>query len=83
VGLAIAIPTLVAFTYFNKRVEMYSVELESLLADLITKCYDVRSARRSALAPQQSTPADYEEADDEIPARTAATKLSRPRVEPA
>ena len=39
VGLTIAIPTLCCVTYFNKRVEALSVELEELTAELITKCY--------------------------------------------
>jgi biopolymer transport protein ExbB len=39
VGLAIAIPTLVAFTYFSRRVERLAVEMEALLTDLIEKIY--------------------------------------------
>lgn len=44
-GLAIAIPTLIAYTYFNKRVESLSVEMESLLAGLLTKSYAPSSSR--------------------------------------
>ena len=44
-GLAIAIPTLIAYTYFTKRVEIMSVEMESLMADLLSKCYYQRPAR--------------------------------------
>lgn len=39
VGLAIAVPSLIAFSYFSKKIETMSVEMESLLADLLTKCY--------------------------------------------
>jgi biopolymer transport protein ExbB len=39
VGLAIAIPALVAFTYFSRRVERLAVEMEALLTDLIEKIY--------------------------------------------
>ena len=39
VGLAIAIPALVAFTYFSRRVERFAVEMEALLTDLIEKIY--------------------------------------------
>ena len=49
VGLAIAIPSLIAYSYFSKKVEMMAAEMETLIADLIAKCYfqkkrrDVRS----------------------------------------
>jgi biopolymer transport protein ExbB len=39
VGLSIAIPALVAYTYFSRRVERMAVEMESLLADLIEKIF--------------------------------------------
>ncbi|MFL6537366.1 MAG: MotA/TolQ/ExbB proton channel family protein [Chthoniobacterales bacterium] len=38
-GLSIAVPTLVAFSYFSKRVEVMSVEMETLVVELIGKCY--------------------------------------------
>ena len=38
-GLSIAVPTLVAFSYFSKKVEVMSVEMETLVVELITKCY--------------------------------------------
>ena len=38
-GLAIAIPTLVVYTFFNRRVERLAVEMEGLLASLLTKCF--------------------------------------------
>ncbi len=47
-GIAIAVVALVAYTYFHKKVELFAVEMESFLADLLTKCYDVRSSRRAA-----------------------------------
>ena len=43
-GLAIAIPTLVFYTYFSKRVEAMAVEMESLMAELLSKCYHRRGA---------------------------------------
>ncbi|HEY5742179.1 MAG TPA: MotA/TolQ/ExbB proton channel family protein [Terrimicrobiaceae bacterium] len=39
VGLAVAVPSLITFNYFQRRIEMMSVEMESLVADLIVKCY--------------------------------------------
>lgn len=42
-GLSIAVPTLVAFSYFSKKVEVMSVEMETLVVELIAKCYFGRS----------------------------------------
>jgi biopolymer transport protein ExbB len=39
VGMAVAIPTLIAYSYFSKRVETMAVEMESLVTDLLAKCY--------------------------------------------
>jgi biopolymer transport protein ExbB len=39
VGLSIAIPALVAYTYFSRQVERHAVEMESLLTDLIEKVF--------------------------------------------
>src|SRR5437763_3255524 len=44
-GLAIAVPTLIAFSYFSKKVEVMSVEMETLVVELISKCYYGRSSR--------------------------------------
>src|ERR1700761_3654616 len=38
-GLGIAVVTLIAFVYFSKKVEVLSVEIESLVTDLLSKCY--------------------------------------------
>ena len=38
-GLGIAVPGLVAFVYFSKKVEVMSVEMESLVTDLLSKLY--------------------------------------------
>jgi biopolymer transport protein ExbB len=43
-GLGIAVPTLVAFVYFSKKVEVMSVEMESLVTDLLSKFYYGRAA---------------------------------------
>jgi biopolymer transport protein ExbB len=39
VGLAVAVPSLITFNYFQRRIEVMAVEMESLVADLIVKCY--------------------------------------------
>jgi len=44
-GLSIAVPTLVGFTYFSRKVEVMSVEMETLVLELINKCYYGRAAR--------------------------------------
>jgi biopolymer transport protein ExbB len=57
-GLSIAVPALISFSYFSKKVEVMSVEMESLVSDLIAKCYYGRvpsgepsTASRSVVAP--------------------------------
>src|SRR6059036_660469 len=47
-GLSIAVPTLIGFTYFSRKVEVMSVEMETLVVELISKCYYGRSSREFA-----------------------------------
>jgi biopolymer transport protein ExbB len=59
-GLGIAVPSLIAFVYFSKKVEVLSVEMESLVSDLLSKIYYARlaSAGPKPIAPvQPMTPA--------------------------
>ncbi len=44
-GLAIAVPSLIAFSYFSRKIEGMSVAMESILADLLSKCYYRQSTR--------------------------------------
>ena len=44
VGLAVAVPSLIAYSYFLRRIEMMAVEMESLTADLLVKCYPLGAA---------------------------------------
>ncbi len=39
VGLAVAIPSLIAHSYFSKKIETMAAEMESLIAELLTRCY--------------------------------------------
>ena len=39
VGLAVAVPSLITYNYFQRRIEVMAVEMESLVADLVVKCY--------------------------------------------
>ena len=72
-GLAIAIPTLVFYTYFAKRVEAMAVEMESLMADLLSKCYN----RRSATPPPPAMPS-YDDAGA-LPASASAAYVPQTR----
>jgi biopolymer transport protein ExbB len=61
-GLGIAVPSLIAFVYFSKKVEVLSVEMESLVTDLLSKCYYGRvvGARKAQtqIPTQPITPAE-------------------------
>src|SRR3954468_12273095 len=48
VGLAIAIPSLIAYSYFSKKVESLSSEMEAIIAELLAKCY----SRKNRPAPE-------------------------------
>jgi biopolymer transport protein ExbB len=54
-GLSIAVPALIAFSYFSKKVEVMSVEMESLVSDLIAKCYYGRPQSGEPLPPSRTT----------------------------
>jgi biopolymer transport protein ExbB len=45
VGLSIAIPALVAYSYFARRVERLAVEMESLITELVEKVFHGTRAR--------------------------------------
>lgn len=55
-GLGIAVPSLVGFVYFSKKVEVMSVEMESLITDLLSKLYFGRIAGEVP-APRAPMPA--------------------------
>lgn len=38
-GLGVAVPSLITHNYFQRRIEVMAVEMESLLSDLVAKCY--------------------------------------------
>src|SRR3954451_7402724 len=48
VGLAIAIPSLIAYSYFSKKIETMAADMESLVADVLAKCYFQRARRYTA-----------------------------------
>ena len=49
-GLGIAVPSLIGFVYFSKKVEVMSVEMESLVTDLLSKLYYGRVAGETPTA---------------------------------
>ena len=56
-GLSIAVPSLIAFSYFSKKVEGLSVQMESVVSDLIAKCYFGRSTGEESRSPRTTAPA--------------------------
>jgi biopolymer transport protein ExbB len=57
-GLSIAVPALIGFSYFSKKIEVMSVEMESLVSDLIAKIYYGRVPSGEAiLSPRTTSPA--------------------------
>lgn len=56
-GLSIAVPALIGFSYFSKKIEVMSVEMESLVSDLIAKCYYGRVASGDPNSPRAVMPA--------------------------
>ena len=49
-GLSIAVPTLIGFTYFSRKVEVMSVEMETLVVELINNLYYGRASREPTTA---------------------------------
>jgi biopolymer transport protein ExbB len=54
-GLGIAVVTLIGFVYFSKKVEVLSIEIESLVTDLLSKCYYGRVAGETPPAAARGT----------------------------
>ena len=57
-GLSIAVPSLIAFSYFSKKVEVLSVQMESIVSDLIAKCYYGRSGSEEGRPLRSTVPAN-------------------------
>lgn len=55
-GLSIAVPSLIAFSYFSKKVEVLSVQMESIVSDLIAKCYYGRTGSEEGRSPRSTVP---------------------------
>jgi biopolymer transport protein ExbB len=63
VGLAIAIPSLIAYSYFSKKIETMASDMESLVSELLSKCYHQK--QRIAARAKLSQP--YNETDSLFP----------------
>ena len=50
-GLAIAIPSLIAYSYFSKKVETLAAEMEAILGELLAKCYSRKRPSQTESAP--------------------------------
>jgi len=55
-GLSIAVPSLIAFSYFSKKVEVLSVQMESIVSDLIAKCYYGRAGSEEGRPARSTVP---------------------------
>src|SRR5438445_12281386 len=56
-GLSIAVPTLVGFTSFSRKVEVMPEEMETLVVELISKCYFGRSESPGQRLTSSAAPA--------------------------
>jgi biopolymer transport protein ExbB len=56
-GLSIAVPSLIGFSYFSKKVEVLSVQMESIVSDLIAKCYYGRTGSEEGRPLRSTVPA--------------------------
>ncbi|MSR65113.1 MAG: MotA/TolQ/ExbB proton channel family protein [Verrucomicrobiae bacterium] len=61
-GLVVAIPALIAYSYYSKRVETMAIEMEAIVSDLVAKMY--RSNYEEAGSSFQASE-DEEETDDD------------------
>ena len=80
-GLAIAVPSLIAFSYFSKKVETMAIEMESMVADLLAKCYHQKiklPPRGGEAAGQPAEPAPGDGAPDDDGAPRRRTTPARP-----
>jgi biopolymer transport protein ExbB len=55
-GLSIAVPSLIGFSYFSKKVEILSVQMESIVSDLIAKCYYGRTGSEEGRPVRSTVP---------------------------
>jgi biopolymer transport protein ExbB len=67
VGLAIAIPSLIAYSYFSKKIETMASDMESLISELLAKCYHQIQRRSGQTMPAPAPFPDLElKAEEEV-----------------
>ena len=67
VGLAIAIPSLIAYSYFSKKIETMASDMESLISELLAKCYHQIQRRAGQAMPAGAQFPDLElKAEEEV-----------------
>lgn len=69
VGLAIAVPSLIAYSYFSKKVETMASDMESLISELLAKCYHQkqRFAARGKAMPSLVEITSGAATEDDVP----------------
>ena len=72
VGLAIAIPSLIAYSYFSRKIDTMTAEMESLTADLLAKCYHQKSRTAEPARRTRTEPPDEREPSAYAPAPARA-----------
>lgn len=70
VGLAIAIPSLIAYSYYTKKIEKMASDMETLMAELLAKCYLHANRRPVPVWPgtPEPMPENYAPLDYRVPA---------------
>lgn len=59
VGLSIAIPSLIAHSYYSKKIETMAAEMETLMGALLTKCYTQKQKKITGRAFHPAEEAGY------------------------
>ncbi len=67
VGLAIAIPSLIAYSYFSKKVETMASDMESLVSELLAKCYHQKQRFAARGKPMPSLVEVASAAEGDVP----------------
>lgn len=60
VGIAVAIPSLIAYSYFSNKIEAMAAEMESLIGDLLAKCYHQRRRRTPGALEDEAAGSDLD-----------------------
>ena len=78
VGLAIAIPSLIAYSYYAKKIENMASDMETLIAELLAKCYFQQEHSRTAGRATSASPVarSYAPPDIETEAPSMEEKVS-------